>query len=98
MISRAGKRRPVRFMLRVFTSPDAHNHGSAHGSPSPDVRTPNNGHGSCTRVCASIRNDDHSVHNLWDDDIPYDNNPYGLERKSTRLNSSHQLISYAVFC
>src|SRR5258708_31680574 len=23
---------------------------------------------------------------------------YGLDRKSTRLNSSHQIISYAVFC
>src|SRR2546426_4994190 len=25
-------------------------------------------------------------------------NPYGLDRKSTRLNSSHLVISYAVFC
>src|SRR4051795_7037383 len=24
--------------------------------------------------------------------------PYSLDRKSTRLNSSHTLISYAVFC
>src|SRR5258708_26002232 len=24
--------------------------------------------------------------------------PLGLDRKSTRLNSSHQIISYAVFC
>src|SRR5258708_27697022 len=24
--------------------------------------------------------------------------PGGLDRKSTRLNSSHQIISYAVFC
>src|SRR5947208_7322630 len=24
--------------------------------------------------------------------------PVGLDRKSTRLNSSHQIISYAVFC
>src|SRR5438552_12803141 len=23
---------------------------------------------------------------------------YGVDRKSTRLNSSHQIISYAVFC
>src|SRR5258708_4716840 len=23
---------------------------------------------------------------------------YGIDRKSTRLNSSHQIISYAVFC
>src|SRR5258708_19094 len=26
------------------------------------------------------------------------NPPRGLDRKSTRLNSSHQIISYAVFC
>src|SRR5258708_26889631 len=25
-------------------------------------------------------------------------NPLALDRKSTRLNSSHQIISYAVFC
>src|SRR5260221_2199320 len=25
-------------------------------------------------------------------------NPYGIDRKSTRLNSSHTVISYAVFC
>src|SRR5258708_21866985 len=24
--------------------------------------------------------------------------PIGIDRKSTRLNSSHQIISYAVFC
>src|SRR5947208_6968078 len=24
--------------------------------------------------------------------------PQGIDRKSTRLNSSHQIISYAVFC
>src|SRR5258708_17648383 len=24
--------------------------------------------------------------------------PFGIDRKSTRLNSSHQIISYAVFC
>src|SRR5207244_9895689 len=27
-----------------------------------------------------------------------DVSPDGLDRKSTRLNSSHQIISYAVFC
>src|SRR5574340_1641916 len=31
--------------------------------------------------------------------IGYDNTEYGIDdRKSTRLNSSHQKISYAVFC
>src|SRR5258708_28199957 len=27
-----------------------------------------------------------------------DNEPEAVDRKSTRLNSSHQIISYAVFC
>src|SRR5438034_2815261 len=29
---------------------------------------------------------------------PIDDRPRGLDRKSTRLNSSHTVISYAVFC
>src|SRR5947208_12649512 len=29
---------------------------------------------------------------------PPDRRPPGRDRKSTRLNSSHQIISYAVFC
>src|SRR3712207_7714099 len=34
---------------------------------------------------------------LRDREIGYDN-PQGADRKSTRLNSSHANISYAVFC
>src|SRR5256885_8514593 len=30
--------------------------------------------------------------------IPLSNFPNGIDRKSTRLNSSHLVISYAVFC
>src|SRR5256885_9937481 len=30
--------------------------------------------------------------------IPVGKGPHGLDRKSTRLNSSHLVISYAVFC
>src|SRR2546426_2350541 len=30
--------------------------------------------------------------------IHWDDTDYGLDRKSTRLNSSHLVISYAVFC
>src|SRR5256885_3398410 len=30
--------------------------------------------------------------------IPFHAIPLGLDRKSTRLNSSHLVISYAVFC
>src|SRR5258708_27124351 len=30
--------------------------------------------------------------------LPYWTNANRLDRKSTRLNSSHQIISYAVFC
>src|SRR5258708_14568223 len=35
---------------------------------------------------------------LHDLERPPDAEPRGLDRKSTRLNSSHQIISYAVFC
>src|SRR5258708_24235279 len=35
----------------------------------------------------------------WDwESIPSDRSDEWLDRKSTRLNSSHQIISYAVFC
>src|SRR5215216_7315651 len=30
--------------------------------------------------------------------VPDDRRQTGIDRKSTRLNSSHQIISYAVFC
>src|SRR5258708_8108017 len=41
--------------------------------------------------------------NIWDYMYPFPINKIGkiterLDRKSTRLNSSHQIISYAVFC
>src|SRR2546430_6695484 len=29
---------------------------------------------------------------------PMDSSPFSIDRKSTRLNSSHSQISYAVFC
>src|SRR5258708_10238019 len=32
------------------------------------------------------------------DGLDYGNDTGGEDRKSTRLNSSHQIISYAVFC
>src|SRR2546427_8690636 len=32
------------------------------------------------------------------DDVPRMERPGGIDRKSTRLNSSHSQISYAVFC
>src|SRR5207244_11554348 len=39
---------------------------------------------------------------VWYDHMPYipfpDHWPVFSDRKSTRLNSSHQIISYAVFC
>src|SRR5258708_26853647 len=31
-------------------------------------------------------------------DVRVEGNGVGVDRKSTRLNSSHQIISYAVFC
>src|SRR5258708_19120141 len=30
--------------------------------------------------------------------VPHERNTNQIDRKSTRLNSSHQIISYAVFC
>src|SRR5699024_12323918 len=40
---------------------------------------------------------DEGTFNEWDKHL-ITNNPLGLDRKSTRLNSSHVSISYAVFC
>src|SRR5207253_11156956 len=34
----------------------------------------------------------------WGGKQPWSNGKVGLDRKSTRLNSSHVAISYAVFC
>src|SRR5256885_12204858 len=38
------------------------------------------------------------VDDLIDDMLAAENHPVDLDRKSTRLNSSHLVISYAVFC
>src|SRR5258708_14582758 len=38
------------------------------------------------------------VHVQRPDLVPADGHGRDLDRKSTRLNSSHQIISYAVFC
>src|SRR5690625_3336900 len=35
---------------------------------------------------------------IWTDPQRYNSKPTGIDRKSTRLNSSHVAISYAVFC
>src|SRR3990170_6806673 len=40
---------------------------------------------------SELQSPDHLVCRLWSSDVCSD-------RKSTRLNSSHQIISYAVFC
>src|SRR5258708_28685581 len=41
-----------------------------------------------------VRTDPHAVNPI--PSVPAE--PRGRDRKSTRLNSSHQIISYAVFC
>src|SRR5207244_12126223 len=48
---------------------------------------------ACARRLRTIPNDAaaHAAH-------PRDNDAWYRDRKSTRLNSSHQIISYAVFC
>src|SRR5258707_11038233 len=38
-----------------------------------------------------------SKNRSWEDG-PFSSSPFGSDRKSTRLNSSHANISYAVFC
>src|SRR5258708_27823667 len=43
---------------------------------------------------------DHAPHHADEKQVEFDRAPFGitgLDRKSTRLNSSHQIISYAVF-
>src|SRR5258708_9276633 len=49
------------------------------------------------RETASAAKLGNSVH---EDEVPHRNElpPREVDRKSTRLNSSHQIISYAVFC
>src|SRR5207244_9203576 len=57
----------------------------------------------CTRVCPeSITITDNAIIPLKERVVDKFFDPLGklikLDRKSTRLNSSHQIISYAVFC
>src|SRR5207244_11815022 len=59
-------------------------------------------------LCYGIRRDLHSFPTRRSSDLPSPTSPRRpcevppelcwLDRKSTRLNSSHQIISYAVFC
>src|SRR5947208_12839981 len=49
-------------------------------------------HKKATKNCALIR-----TISGWQDRQPLDPEAQ-IDRKSTRLNSSHQIISYAVFC
>src|SRR5205807_4489870 len=56
---------------------------------------PENGLPSATEVARkSARTGIHPIHDFFTTCFPQ----YGLDRKSTRLNSSHLVISYAVFC
>src|SRR5688572_32715943 len=55
--------------------------------------------------CGSCSDDDEvalpadAIHKVFDDaDIDVDDLKHAEDRKSTRLNSSHSQISYAVFC
>src|SRR5258708_31085417 len=47
-----------------------------------------------TVSCETFLIFDESCHRTWRESQP----PEVRDRKSTRLNSSHQIISYAVFC
>src|SRR5258708_14733499 len=43
-------------------------------------------------------NEAHAVHDMTPGHMDAHNLHLHIDRKSTRLNSSHQIISYAVFC
>src|SRR5258708_9561559 len=45
-----------------------------------------------------IRSKSHLISLIWQSRSPASNEGECSDRKSTRLNSSHQIISYAVFC
>src|SRR5207244_11330002 len=49
-------------------------------------------------VVADVREVGRHLQNHPGVDVQYTTNSEDSDRKSTRLNSSHQIISYAVFC
>src|SRR5258708_20794737 len=78
-------RRPPRSTLFPYTT--------LFRSPCSDSSTPRNEGGRCspnsTTAKKSVSENPTTSRHAAE---------FGLDRKSTRLNSSHQIISYAVFC
>src|SRR5947208_4264061 len=69
---------------------DVHSHIGVY--PAPGVDANSDGNESTNPVTANVW----AEHSVWPQDPQI---PRALaDRKSTRLNSSHQIISYAVFC
>src|SRR3712207_7701946 len=81
-------RRPPRSTLFPYTTLFRSHVVHTAGEPGPERPAHANGLGFGQLRPARIRGDD--VHGLG--------GPDGPDRKSTRLNSSHANISYAVFC
>src|SRR5256885_12219548 len=87
-------RRPPRSTLfpytTLFRSPDPPPLGPAKEDRPARDRGPRRPHGT-----GHLHGDDHSRLRDW---LVPPSHPRQQDRKSTRLNSSHLVISYAVFC
>src|SRR5258708_25406555 len=87
-------RRPPRSTLLPYTTLFRSSTGAATASSSADSQgsVPHGPHGACGEGCAECggcgRSRGSKAYVLAE----------RADRKSTRLNSSHQIISYAVFC
>src|SRR3712207_8563788 len=81
-------RRPPRSTLvpytTLFRSPEQHGRGAARGRPTGHPRR--------------VGRDDRERDGLPEHLGQHERGEHGGDRKSTRLNSSHANISYAVFC
>src|SRR5258708_29106612 len=77
--------------------------GSSTGAGAPDNRAPSRRYACCLRIAArspqGSRTGNSAFRLVHADSVFCMNQPERrIDRKSTRLNSSHQIISYAVFC
>src|SRR5947209_16922939 len=82
------------FVLRLFFFSRYRDHRDLHSFPTR--RSSDLGH--VARHDEDSRADHRTDHDTEGRDRPEDARQLGLDRKSTRLNSSHANISYAVFC
>src|SRR5256884_4760320 len=83
-------RRPPRSTLFPYTTLFRSQRVRRHGPARPQARDPERGAERGARECADHDERDYVAHPL--------ERRSEIDRKSTRLNSSHGYISYAVFC